>query len=292
MCSRYAEIHWCPVAFGDFSDHFQLIGPKPTDKTGPGRIYKYAYDQVRKRFSSAEPHSDLLQWIIDHEDKSGDRLGYGMLEQEALNPVFAGSDSVGALLRIMILYTATTPRVLNELLRQIHAADSVGRLSEMPKYEELRQHVPYLEAIMKESLRMYPIVGSPLFRSAPPGGVTIEGHYLPVGTDVAISQWAISRNKAIFGEDADIFRPERWTEELSPEERRVRDIGDVYFSSGYTLCTGRNIALIELNKIIGQLFRQFEVQVADPAHPWKDLNRLAMLQWDFFVTLTSRKAPT
>ena len=269
---------------------FPYLGPQPTDKKGPGRIHKFAYDQVRKRFSSSEAHSDILQWIIDHEDKSGDRLSQAMLEQESLAPVFAGSDSTAAVLRVMTLHVATNPRIHAKLMSQIDVADAAGHLSEIPRYDELKQHVPYLDALLKESLRIYPIVGSPLYRSVPAGGVTIEKYFLPAGTDIGISQWAVARNKDIFGDDADVFRPERWTDEVSPEEKKTRDTGDVFFGGGSMMCTGRNVAQLEVWKIVTQIFRTFDVQVVDSTKPWEEINQLAMFQWNFWVRLTPRKS--
>lgn len=270
---------------------FPYLGPKPTDKTGPGRCHKYAYDQVRKRFSSDEPHSDILQWIIDHEDKSGERLSYAMLEQEALSPVFAGSDSTAMLLRVMTLQIATNPRVYAKLMAQIDAADHAGHLSDIPQYGELRQHVPYLDSLLRESLRIYPIVGSPIYRSVPSSGVTIDGHFIPGGTDLGISQWAVARNRAIFGDDADLFRPERWTDDVSLEAKKKRDSGDVFFGGGPTMCTGRNVAQLEAWKIITELFRRFDIQVVNSTKPWEEVNRLAMMSWDFFVRMTPREKP-
>lgn len=122
---------------------FPYIAPKPTDATGPGHIHGLAYKQVRNRFESLESttkFNDVLQDIID---RSGpERMTREMLEQESVATVFAGSDTVAAHIRAAILYIATTPRVLMKLQRGIDNADAQGLLSNEPKFEEIKKHIP------------------------------------------------------------------------------------------------------------------------------------------------------
>ena len=154
---------------------------------------------------------------------------------------------------------------------------------------EVKKHVPYVEAVCKEGLRIFPIVGSPLFRRVPRVGAQVQGHWIPGGTEIGFSQWAVGRNRDIWGEDADEFRPERWLDDISAEEWRVRDAGDIFFGSGIMMCTGRNVAHMELHKIVCEFFRRFEVEVVNPVQPWKLRNGLAIIHWEFWVRLTERR---
>lgn len=54
----------------------------------------------------------------------------------------------------MILHVSTNSRVRQKLLDQIDTADAQGLLSTPVKYEEVRKHISYMEAITKEALRM------------------------------------------------------------------------------------------------------------------------------------------
>ena len=65
-------------------------------------------------------------------------------------------------------------------------------------------------------MRMHPGVSFPLERVVPQGGAQLSGHNLPEGTIVGMNAAVIHRDKNIFGEDADTFRPERW---MGDEER-------------------------------------------------------------------------
>ena len=273
---------------------FPFIAPRTTDKRGPGAIYGLAWSQLNRRFEGKDTgrHSDILQWLIDHENRNGERLSRGRLEEESVAPVIAGSDTAATVLRAIVLFLSTNRRVLDKLRREIDNADEAGVLSTPPKYKELTQHVPYIAAIMKESLRLYPVLGSPIFRETPKDGATISGHYLPPCTEIGICQYAVGRNTAIFGEDADRFRPERWTEEVDAATRKLREAGDVSFGHGAMKCSGRNVAMLQVWKIATQVFRQFEIEVVDPVQPWQEKNSLIILNWDFKVRFELREKTT
>lgn len=59
-------------------------------------------------------------------------------------------------------------------------------------------------------MRCFPIVGSSLARVVPAGGVAVDGYCFPQETVVGINSYVQNSYKAIFSEDADDFRPERW----------------------------------------------------------------------------------
>ena len=270
---------------------FPLIAPRTTDKKGPGALYGLAWGQVQNRFKEKGKveHSDILQWLIEHEDKDGNRMSQERLEQESTAPVIAGSDTSATVMRSIVLFVSTNPRVLAKLRDEIDSADLQGLLSTPPQYDEIRQHVPYIGSIMREALRLYPVLGSPSPRKVGKEGAHICGYYLPPGTEVGLCQWAIGRSTAIFGPDAQAFRPERWTEEVDPATKKLRETGDVFFGSGAMQCTGKNIATLEVWKITTQLFWQFDVEIVDPITPWQEKDSLAMLIWDFRVKMTLRE---
>lgn len=109
--------------------------------------------------------------------------------------------------------------------------------------------MPYLQAVIKEGLRIHPPVVGLMSKEVPRGGDTFKGHYLPEGTKIGYCAWGIFRRTDIWGEDADEFRPERWLE--SPEDRLhlMDSTLELVFGYGKWQCLGKNIALMELNKV-------------------------------------------
>ena len=49
-------------------------------------------------------------------------------------------------------------------------------------------------------------------RVVPSSGLTYEGHFIPEGTIVSVAHYVTHRDKAVYGDDAEAFRPERWLE--------------------------------------------------------------------------------
>lgn len=96
--------------------------------------------------------------------------------------------------------------------------DAQGELSEYVTYYEA-QRMPYFQACMREALRMHPAVGQLLERIVPKNGTTIEGVFLPEGTIVGINPWVAARDKAVYGADVYMFRPERW---LEADEKQLK----------------------------------------------------------------------
>ena len=70
--------------------------------------------------------------------------------------------------------------------------------------------LPYFNACINEAGRMHPPLGLPLERVVPAQGAMVCGKYLPGGTVVGMSAWVVHRDPDAFGEDCDIWRPERW----------------------------------------------------------------------------------
>lgn len=273
---------------------FPILGPKPTDRTGPGWFQGFGRRQVEKRVAKKDAgfkHPDILQWILEHEDKNGEHMSNAMLEQESVGIITAASDTTAGTLRTLILALGSNSRILTKFRGQIDEADAKGLLSTPPTFEQVLNHVPYMEILFKEAQRFAPIVGIPLSRSVPESGAHISGHFLAGGTEVGLSQWAVGYNPNIYGQDVMLFKPERWSEDLShdPVAQKRRVNAEVWFSGGHTLCTGRNLAMAEVYKIITQFFRVYDVEIANAAVPWKVIPEIAIVHTDFFVKLTERK---
>ncbi|KAF2968003.1 hypothetical protein GQX73_g5535 [Xylaria multiplex] len=128
----------------------------------------------------------------------------------------AGSDTTGILLRSVFHNLLTNPVSLSRLLDELNtAADSLGPMANWKSARDL----PYLDAVIKEAGRLHPSFGLPFERVVPAGGATICGKFLPAGTVVGMSAWAVHHDKDMFGEDCDKWRPERWLD-VDGEKRR------------------------------------------------------------------------
>jgi cytochrome P450 len=102
-------------------------------------------------------------------------------------------------------------KAYKQLQQEIDEAQKAGQLSEIVTYAEA-QKLEYFQACLKEAMRVRPAVGLGIYRTIPPEGAHIDGTFYPGGTEVAVNGWVLHRDRAIFGDDVEVFRPERWFE--------------------------------------------------------------------------------
>jgi cytochrome P450 len=111
----------------------------------------------------------------------------------------------------MFYYLCKNQQAYSKCVSEILAFDARGELSKFVTYHEA-QRMPYFQACMREALRMHPAVGQLLERVVPEAGTTVDGVFLPAGTIVGMNPWVAARDRAVYGGDAHVFRPERWIE--------------------------------------------------------------------------------
>lgn len=163
------------------------------------------------------PLKDMLDRFKRFKDEEQVMDDATMLSHATSN-IFAGSDTTAASLRAIFYNLCRHKPAHDKLLSEIDAADREGRLSDPLTFAEA-QNLPYLQAVIKEALRIHPAVGLLLERLVPKGGAEIGGVHLPEGTIVGMNPWVSARDEATYGEDAYEFRPERW---LEADERQLK----------------------------------------------------------------------
>ncbi|KAI0408257.1 cytochrome P450 [Xylaria palmicola] len=201
---------------------------------------------------------------------------------------FAGSDSTASTMQSFFWLTLTAPRVYAALKAEIDAAVASGTITASGNVEWTQaQALPYFQACLKESMRLRPAVGLNITRYAPgPDGVEIEGRRYPAGTRLALNGWVLHRDQAVFGEDADFFRPERWLED--EESARIMERYMFQFGGGAHVCIGRNLALLEINKVCPRLLRDFDFQLVNPTRELKAKATFFVVQEGLEVYISRR----
>lgn len=94
--------------------------------------------------------------------------------------IAAGSDTTGISLGAALYYIYKNPESLAKLRQEIDDGQAAGQISDPVTFQEA-QRIPYLQAVIKEALRLHPAVGTILARSVPEGGTSLAGQYFPEG---------------------------------------------------------------------------------------------------------------
>lgn len=97
--------------------------------------------------------------------------------------VAAGSDTTALSLSSIIYHLTQNPQVVRKLREEIDTFAADGKISDPVTYKE-SQTMPYLQAVIKEALRVHPATGQPLMRIVPSGGAEIAGRFFPEGVSV------------------------------------------------------------------------------------------------------------
>ncbi|KAI9648869.1 hypothetical protein NHQ30_003510 [Ciborinia camelliae] len=230
----------------------KLLAPKGEDKVGQGKIAEIAHEAIRERYGLA---SDLAEKGKQQTpDMLGHFISHGLSQKEAESEshlqILAGSESTSTAFNMTMLYIVTNPGVYKTLQTEIDNAVASGKISSDSVIKDFEaRRLPYLQAVIWEGLRMCPPLFGLMTKIAPPEGETFDGVYFPGGTEVVASPTSVTHRKDIFGEDANIYRPERWLEADEDTHARYMNTVDLVFGSGRFGCLGKNIGILELNKV-------------------------------------------
>ncbi|KAJ6599961.1 cytochrome P450, partial [Mycena vulgaris] len=176
------------------------------------------------------------------------------LLDESLTLLGAGSETVGNIVTTGVFHVLKNPRVLNMLRMELQ--ESWLNISSPMSYQALEK-LPYLTAVLKESMRMAHGVVTPIPRVVGPKDAHILGYDLPAGTVVSIGITFIHQNSQIF-HSPETFRPERW---LEPAAQQLEAKYFVPFSRGPRMCLGINLAWCELYLLFANTFRKLDMKV-------------------------------
>lgn len=133
--------------------------------------------------------------------------------------IIAGSDSTAVVMRTVWYNLLAHPETLHRLREELLEADAKkpgGFTKPYPSWKDVCD-LPYLDACIQEGVRLHPPFCLPFERVVPKGGLTIGGNYYPEGTVVGMSPYVVNRHKPTFGEDSEMWNPDRW---MVPEERK------------------------------------------------------------------------
>jgi len=283
---------WYNVIVGQvpWLDHFLRRNPLwnyvPFLSTKNALVTRTALAQLDKRQKPGGEkveYKDLLNSLIEAQKLHPEALGPGDVFAIAHGAIFAGSDSTASTMQSFCWQVLANRRVYDKLVQEILSAD----LSELVKYNEA-QNLPYFQACLKEAMRINPAVGLNITRKVPAGGAEIDGVKLPGGVELAVNGWVLHRHKGVFGEDADVYRPERWLEG-DKEKIKMMERCMFQFGGGSHVCIGRHLALLEMNKILPELLRRYDIRLVNPNKPLEHHSSFFVVQWGLLTYMTRRE---
>lgn len=199
------------------------------------------------------------------------------LKDIILSFIIAGKDTTASTLSWFFYMMCKYPHLQDKIAQEVIKATNVLEnfsVNELAKSitEEALDKMEYLHAALTETLRLYPSVpvdGKMCFSD----DTFPDGFQVRKGNIVSYQPWAMGRMRFIWGDDAEVFRPERWLDE-NRIFRQQSSFKFTAFQAGPRICLGKEFAYRQMKIFSAVLLGSFKFQLSDEG---KTVNYRTML---------------
>jgi cytochrome P450/NADPH-cytochrome P450 reductase len=244
-----------------------------------------AAEVVAHRRANPTDKKDLLNAILFGKDpQTSERLTDESIMNNLITFLIAGHETTSGLLSFTTYYLLSNPEAMHKAQQEVD--NVVGR---EPITVQHISKLPYIEAVLRESLRLSPT--APTFSVKPlPGSVepvVIGGgkYHIPKDQNLVILLPQLHRDPAVFGPDADLFRPERMYGEnftkLPPNSWKP-------FGNGARACIGRPFAWQEAVLALTMILQNFNLRFDDSSYQLQIKQTLTIKPAEFFIKVSLR----
>jgi cytochrome P450 len=200
-----------------------------------------------KTFSD-DHHRDFVDVFISETLRQGVDLDHTQLLMVVLDYMFPSPIGLGHTLSFYFAYIINNPDVQAKVHEEI---DRVVGQSRLPHLDD-RKNMPYVEASLRECLRILPVTPLGLPRRCVQD-TTLGGYFIPENTIMWANIWSAHRDETIW-KDPEEFRPERFLDEDGNLLKKDHTIG---FGAGKRLCAGETFARQTMFLILSGLLQNF-----------------------------------
>jgi cytochrome P450 len=219
------------------------------------RLDDVVYGIVRDRRQD-EDRGDLLSMLLQARDENGLGMSERQVRDEVMTLLLAGHETTALTLTWAFLLLDRNPDARLRLEAELAAV--LGAESPSP---DVVSALPYTQAIVNETLRLYPpayVTGREAIRQTRVGGTAI-----PKGHIILISMYTTHRDARFFPEP-DEFRPERWLDGL---EKRLPRGAFIPFGMGSRMCIGAAFAMMEAVLLLATIARRWRFELVPAEIP-------------------------
>ncbi|KAF9023114.1 cytochrome P450 [Hymenopellis radicata] len=251
------------------------------------RVYQTRAQMNAGKLEETEKVPMLHRLLNYNYSSTKDAMPDSDIISECMGHMIAGSDTTSTTLSYFFWELSRRPDIAKKLHAELDEIMVDPRV--IPDISVL-QNLPYLNAFIKEGLRVYSAAPSLLERVVPtsiskfgPGNESFDlmGFALPPGTVVATQAWSMHRNPAVFP-SPDTFLPDRWLDDaVSADSLAVMNQHFMPFGTGSRVCGGQNLAQAMMKVVVAAVARNFNIEA--PA----ETNERSMEIKDSFVIFPS-----
>ncbi|XP_076119823.1 sterol 26-hydroxylase, mitochondrial [Alosa pseudoharengus] len=229
-----------------------------------GQLIDIKMEAIQKRVDTdQEVDGEYLTYLLSNTNMTNKEV-YGSIAELLL----AGVDTTSNTMMWTLYQLSREPEVQDTLYQEVnHCVKGDG----IPTAQDVT-NMPYLKAVIKEALRMYPVVPMNARRMSEKD-VTIGGYFFPKKTAFTLCHYSICHDEKVFPEPSK-FKPERW---LRDGRTRPNPFGSIPFGFGVRGCVGRRIAELEMYLALARIIKLFEIRPDPSIGDVKVINRTVLV---------------
>ncbi|CAK6971717.1 sterol 26-hydroxylase%2C mitochondrial [Scomber scombrus] len=224
-------------------------------------LFKVAEELVQKKIEEIQEKVDLDQ-NVEGAYLTHLLLSEKMTVTEILGSItellLAGVDTTSNTISWSLYHLAKETEIQEQLYQEVI---SVCPGDNVPTSDDIAR-MPYLKAIIRETLRLYPVVPGNA-RLTVENEIVVGDHLFPKRTLFHLCHYAVSYDENVFPQPH-TFLPQRWLRGAEEEKFRQHPFGSVPFGFGIRACLGRRVAELEMYLLLSRVIKQYEVR-RDPA---------------------------
>lgn len=220
--------------------------------------------------SEPERQKHLVDLLLDVADAEGLDFTPTQVRDLVVNALVAGRDTTAEALSWTCHLLHQHPRVVAALRDELRRAKlPVGEDQSEPYVPTMDdvQALPYFEATIREGLRLYPPASFTVKHCIKDSWLPTDGKshdagagtFVPAGTDVAVSVYAMGRLPRVWGADAAQFRPERFLDETTGKLLAMSPFRFSAFSGGPRVCVGQALAMLQIKLVLAAVVARFDL---------------------------------